>query len=237
MNSKNKNKLERVSTWYKSTKGLNSFMIYCVYLEFRKFIEEPILEIGPADGGMTSLIFDNLRPKTINIVEASEKYCQLLSKKFKKAAVFNSYLEDFKATKKYKTIIASHLLEHVENVDKFLQTAYKLLDNDGKFLVSVPNGLSMHRLLGVEMGLLETPTQLNDQDKKIGHFRVYDPKKLEEDLKKNGFKIEKISTSFIKFLSNAQIEKFIPEKDWIYFYSLSKNFPQNGADIFAICNK
>lgn len=237
MNLKNKSKLEQVSTWYKSTKGLNSFMIYCVYLEFRKFLQEPILEIGPADGGMTTLIFDDYNPKEIDIVEASDQYCEFLSKKFKKANVFNSYLEDFQTHKKYKTIIASHILEHVEDVGKFLKSTYNLLDKNGKFLISVPNALSIHRLLGVEMGLLKYPTQLNEQDKEIGHFRVYDPKTLQTDLEKAGFGIEKISSSFLKFLSNAQTEKVIAEKDWIHFYSISKNFPQNGADIFAICRK
>lgn len=231
----NKNKLEKVSAWYQSSKGLNSFMIHCVFQEIKRYIKAPLLEIGAADGHMTELIIKEKKLNDFDIVEASSNYCDLLRKRFKNVNVFNDYLEKFSSSRKYKTLLASHVLEHVENPAKFLKAASRLLSENGFLLISVPNANSIHRLLGVEMGLIKSPTQLNEQDTKIGHYRVYDSKKLRNDLEQGGFEIINLSTSFLKFLSNSQTEKLINKKDWIHFYSLSKQFPENGSDIFAIC--
>lgn len=229
--------LNSVARWYTTKKGLNSFMIYCVYEEIKQYIRQPLLEIGAADGYMTQLISANHNIKHYHIVEASQLYAQYLKGKFASVKVINSTLEKYQYEKKYKTIIASHVLEHIPNVNQFLKKAYSLLDDNGYFIVSVPNALSIHRLVGVEMGILNNPYELNEQDKKIGHFRVYDNDKLKVDLEKNKFKVHILTGSFIKFLSNSQTEKVIPKRNWMAYYKVSKRFPQFCSDIISICTK
>ena len=43
----------------------------------------------------------------------------------------------------------------------------------GRLHVVVPNSASLHRLLGVEMGILSAPDDLSERDKAYGHRRVY----------------------------------------------------------------
>lgn len=233
----NRNKLEKVSEWYKSTNGANSFMIYCLFLEFQKNIKEPVLEIGPADGFMTKYILNKLKHKKLDLLEASKNYSIALQKKFPNLTIENVYLEKWKTEKKYNTVIASHILEHVSDPKTFLDSAYNLLAPDGLFIITVPNAKSIHRLTGKQLGIIKSVHELNDQDKKIGHFRVYDKKTLARELKKSKFKIKKISGSFLKFFSNSQLEDLIDKKNWTYFYKLGKNYPEYCADIYAICKK
>ena len=43
-------KIEKVSQWYSSYSGLNNFMITCVFRDIKHHINEPLLEVGAADG-------------------------------------------------------------------------------------------------------------------------------------------------------------------------------------------
>lgn len=233
----NKQKIEKVSRWYSSKKGLNAYMIDCVYKTIKEYIKQyKILEIGPADGKMTTLLINDF--KKLTVIEPSVYYAQILNKKYSnKILVYNDCLEKINIKSKFDTIIASHVLEHVENVEPFLLKVKELLDKEGVFIVSVPNALSVHRLIGVELGLLSYPHQLNRQDIKIGHYRVYDIESLKSDVKRAGFNIISSFGSYIKFLSNSQHEKYIPKKMWKNFYKISGKFPNNCADIILVCKK
>src|SRR6185436_656679 len=85
------------------------------------------------------------------------------------------------------------------------------LADDGVFIVGVPNARSFHRLAAVEMNLLETVYTLNDRDRAVGHYRVYDMDSLKKDAVSAGYKVEDTGGIFIKFFSNAQIEEFLNE--------------------------
>ena len=190
--------IEAIAKKYSSYRGLNGFMNLCLFNIFRPHIKSPLLEIGAADGYMTELISKEIKPKEYHIVEASQHYCNILKEKYPLINVHHNFMENFKCNSRFNCIIASHVLEHIKSPKAFLASVKQCLSNNGKLLISVPNALSIHRLVGVEMGLIDKPDSLNSQDESIGHYRVYSPIKLEKEISSAGFSIQRLSTSFIK---------------------------------------
>lgn len=116
-----------------------------------------------------------------------------------------SRAEDLADPDGFDTIVASHLLEHVDDPVALLRHWRTLLRPGGRVLVVVPNATSAHRRLGVAMGLLSAVTDLNDGDRMLGHQRVYTEDSLRADVGAAGYDIERCFGVTFKALSNAQL--------------------------------
>ena len=75
---------------------------------------------------------------------------------------------------------------------------------------------------------------MNERDKELGHYRVYDLPALESDAKGAGYKIKTAGGTYLKFLANAQIEKIMDDKMLQAYHELGKQFVPNCAEIFLI---
>jgi len=230
--------LNQVASWYSSYSGLNGFMIRCVFDVFRPYLQAPLLEIGAADGFMTSLILESEAISQLDIVEASSVYADKLRERFgSQVKVYNEYLEKIDFAEKYQTIIASHVLEHVEDTQPFLAKVHSLLTPDGYFLVSVPNAQSIHRLIGVSLQNIAYPEELNDSDRKIGHYHVFNYDSLRAQLAEAGFSVRQFSGSILKALSNSQLEAQFTPSQWEALRETGQRLPNHSADLIFICQK
>jgi SAM-dependent methyltransferase len=192
------------------------------------------LELGPASGYMTKYLIEDF--KEIHLVEGS---LDLLNRipDYANVKKFHSLFENFSSDVSYDSIVMSHVLEHIENPVEVLKKIYQWLSPDGVFLVSVPNALSIHRLVAVEMGLLDSVYTLNARDKELGHYRVYDLNILESHIKLAGFKVYDTGGIFLKPVSNKQIEENWSDEMIEGFYKAGKYFKENCAEIFIACTK
>jgi hypothetical protein len=75
----------------------------------------------------------------------------------------------------------------------------------------VPNATSLHRRIGVAMGMLDRPNSLCERACKYGHNRIYDEKLLGEHLDLAGWSVERVKGVFLKPMSNAQTTAFAPK--------------------------
>lgn len=199
------------------------------------YVGNTALELGCGDGESTKNIlnkFDNL-----DIVDGSKAQLEALKKTFNQVNIIHSYFEEFKATKKYDTIFMTHILEHLDKPEDILNNAYTYLNNKGVVLISVPNALSFHRLVGEKMGLLESPYSLNEQDKLLGHRRVFDKKSMEELISKTPFKIKKFTGLMLKPISNRQIEANWDNNLIDAFFKLGFDFPEYCSEIIFVLEK
>ena len=231
-------RLNNVSEWYSSRKGLDSKLIlYRAKTLLPYFKGSKVLELGCADGLMTEMLVKHF--KRVVAVDGSSKFCDEVRSRIKtdNLEVVCSLFEDFEVNEKFDTIIMAHILEHVENRVQMLKLANNWLKDNGVILIDVPNANSIHRKAGVKMGLLKRVDELNELDKKLGHRRVYTWETLQKDIKEAGLKIKKCGGVFLKPLTNSQIEKWWTEEMMDAFYELGKEYPEIAAEIYAVCEK
>jgi 2-polyprenyl-3-methyl-5-hydroxy-6-metoxy-1,4-benzoquinol methylase len=171
------------------------------------------LDLGYGDG----VIYKDLHKSfLLEIIEGSSKLVEEAKDEFlrnndSKTRIYESLFEEFDSNKKYKQVICSHVLEHVEEPRLLLKHLNNLMLENGVIVGIVPNSNSIHRQLGVSMGLSSSNDALSERDKVVGHLRVYDFQALENDLKETGFTLIEARGFFVKPLSNSQIIKLEPE--------------------------
>lgn len=205
------------------------------YLTLKPFFKGTLaLELGPASGYMTKHLVNDF--KQLHVVEGSGALLAQIPD-YNNVEKTHALFEDFETTNRYDTIIMGHVLEHVFDPRLVLRKVFSWLKDDGVFLASVPNAKSIHRLVAVEMGLLSSIYELNDRDRELGHYRVYDLDSLCADVEASGFFVQEKGGIFLKPLSNGQIEKNWTNEMMDGFYKLGKKFPQNCAEIFVVCGK
>jgi len=194
------------------------------------------LEMGCADGQMTDLISRDFEHTTV--VDGSKTFIDLNSKKLagRNVDFVHSLFEEFTPERSFDTIFLVHVLEHLENPIEVLSRAAQWLAPQGRFLIHVPNSNSLHRHIGVKMGLLKTNDSLNEQDIKLGHYRVYDFELLRSHLKQAGLREIASGGVGIKPLSNKQMN------DWDQslieaFLKLGDEFPEISSEIFVVAER
>lgn len=112
---------------------------------------------------------------------------------------------------KFDTILALHILEHLEDPINFLKTLKPLLADKGKIIIVVPNAQSIHRLLGVAMNIIQSEYDLGIADKRVGHKRIFDMPLLKKTIKSAKLKILDMNGIFFKpfhndFMDNLPID-------------------------------
>jgi len=131
--------------------------------------------------------------------------------------------------------LASHVLEHVDDPVAVMAKARSWVAPGGRLLVLVPNANSLHRLLGVKMGLLSRPDELNEMDRQLAHRRVYDQQLLASHIREAGWSIANTGGAYLKPLSNKQMEDWFSPELMDGFYELGKEFPDLCVVIYAVC--
>ncbi|MEQ8464788.1 class I SAM-dependent methyltransferase [Coleofasciculus sp. E1-EBD-02] len=227
-------RIQSLSDWYLQEQlDFDKKLIRLGYQTLKHYIKGTEgLELGSADGQMTQFLIQDF--ERLTIVEGSKN---LLNKihDYPSLVKVNALFEDFEPKWFFNTIVMAHILEHIESPVALLERSKHWLASRGKILVIVPNGYSIHRLVAVKMGLLKEPCELNSRDHALGHRRVYTPDSLRKDIDASGLKIVKMGGIFFKPLSNKQINETWTEEMIQGFYELGKEFPENAAELYVVC--
>jgi trans-aconitate methyltransferase len=191
------------------------------------------MELGCGDGVNTERIVQDFTETYV--VDASEEFLDLARKRVGVDDPSVHYIatnfEDFDPPLQVDAIFMMHILEHVADPVSILKKYQRYLrPGIGRIFISVPNAQSLHRQLGVAMGLLERPDDLNDQDRFLGHRRVYDQVLLRDHLSAAGLTYTRLQGSFLKLLSAGQMADW----DWTVLAGLDKLgklYPGLSADL------
>jgi len=173
--------------------------------------------------------------KEVTCVDGSEAILKNLKNKFPDFECIHSLFEEFKTEEKFDIILMTNILEHVKMPVELLKLAKTWLKKEGRIMIIIPNAFSIHRMLGVEMGIIKNVHDLDEADKKVGHRRVYDYETLKKEIIEAGLKIEYSKGIFLKVLHNSAIEKF-KEEQIEGFFKLGERFPENCAELLFICS-
>jgi len=137
---------------------------YCMSF-IKKFIKGDVLEVGAGCGSFTRDYFT--KDLKITLTETDNKNYEDLKASFKNkdnVNVSNSTI--FNIEKTFDTILYLHVLEHIEEDRKELESAYKKLKKGGRLIIMVPKHQKLY----------------SNFDKAIGHFRRYELNFFEKNL-------------------------------------------------------
>jgi ubiquinone/menaquinone biosynthesis C-methylase UbiE len=166
-----------------------------------------ILELGFGDDQWTGQIID--RFGHTHIVDASQSLLESAQEKYgSNLTCYQSLFEEFEPDKKFDTIIASYVLEHVNDPVHILARSLQWLKPDGHVIIIVPHADSIHRRLAVAMGLQPTTDQLGPTDRQMGHRRVYTISRMESDIAKAGLRTVQKRGTLLKPLPQGMLTNF-----------------------------
>jgi 2-polyprenyl-3-methyl-5-hydroxy-6-metoxy-1,4-benzoquinol methylase len=169
-----------------------------------------VLEMGYGEGNFTNeLVKRNYIPTIIDGSDVLlDKAKSLYGDKVNVAhALFEEYIPDTK----FDCVLATHVLEHVDEPVALLKHMKNWITPTGKIIIIVPNKESIHRQLSVIMGLQPALDTLGGRDKLVGHQRVYSLKTLEDDVVKAGLKVSETCGFFLKTLPNSMMLDYSKE--------------------------
>lgn len=146
--------------------------------------------------------------------------------------------EQFQTERRFDDILITNSLEHVDDPIAVMSHLKQFLKPGGRVHITVPNALSVHRQLGVEMGMLDYVWSLNEHDHAVGHQRVYTYDLLDEHIRRAGLYVAGVDGVMFKLLSNQQTDgllKTYGEELMEGLYKLGRRLPHLAAEIYVCC--
>ncbi len=211
--------LEEYSRKYAEQYVNESFEVFLINIRRKQVLKslheykhDSILEIGC---GLEPLFLYCNDYKAYTIVEPSEEFVRNAKKSAsEKDNIFivQGYLEKVYRDligQTFDFIILSSLLHEVPNPDELLQAIYKLCSKSTVVHINVPNVFSFHRLLALEIGIINSIFEKSETEIKFQRNTRFDRESLRKIVQENGFQILSFGTYFIKPFSNEQMEKML----------------------------
>ena len=166
-----------------------------------------ILEMGYGEGNFTTIL--SKLDSRLTILEGSPLLVEKARAIYGNAVRFECALfEEFNPTERYDAIVATHVLEHVDDPIALLRLMKTWLTPLGRIIIIVPNSQSIHRRLAVMMKLQPKLDTLGARDKLVGHQRVYSLGALRQDVRRAGCEVLGQEGFFLKMLPNSMMLGF-----------------------------
>ena len=161
--------------------------------EINAQFDAKVLEVGIGSGDVTLMLTKHF--KTIDCIDSNKDNFSNISRRlghFKDSKInfIHSKIEDANIeNKKYDHIILLGILEHLKDPISILKKISENLDKDGRMYIVVNLANSLHRLMGIKMGMIKTTDELSESDYKLGHYRIYTLPTLRDHILSAGLNI------------------------------------------------
>lgn len=168
-----------------------------------------VLELGYGDGIVTNEL-SNIDCE-LTLIEGATTLVGIAKRKHPNITCVETLFEDYRPAKLFDVILASHVLEHVDNPVEIIKLMATWLNPNGKIIIVVPNMNSIHRQLAVIMGLQPSLDTLSERDLLVGHQRVYSISSLSDHIRQGGLIPQQSTGFFLKMLPNSMMLQYSPE--------------------------
>ena len=122
-----------------------------------------------------------------------------------KAKILQSTFEDFYTEERFDVIIMGFILEHVDD-PSFILTQYKpYLCPKGSIFIAVPNAEALNKRFGYEAGIINSMSDLSQNDIALGHKRLFTVKTLKDLVESQGYRAKILEGIFLKPITTQQI--------------------------------
>jgi 2-polyprenyl-3-methyl-5-hydroxy-6-metoxy-1,4-benzoquinol methylase len=229
-----KERLEEISRKSIYAHGVSAFTIpYCCHIFRRSLIKGNILELGPAEGLMTDILYP-LYPDGYTVVDGSNIFINQLKQRYPAINASVSLFEKYNPVIQFDNIILGHVLEHVVDPIAILTLCKSWLKYNGLIFAAVPNRNSIHRQAAVKMGLLSGLEDFSEKDKRHGHRRVFGRHSLVECFNTANLSVVESGGYWLKPLSDIQIENNWTRQMIDAFLYLGELYPDIAGEIYII---
>lgn len=226
-------RIDQAASWYDSRNDFDRHLIKFSWQKIQgRARGSSVLELGSSDGLMTEELVSEF--SRVVVLEGSAKNVASVGAQFPSVEIHHGLFEAFETAERFDNIIAARVLEHLDDPVAVLRKTKQWLKPGGLLHVVVPNAESLNRKLGLAMGLIQSLDELTDRDRHVGHVRVYRRDLLVQHIRQAGLEPVEIAGTFLKPLSNAQMQSWTPELIR-GFYQLSDELPQYCTEIYAVC--
>lgn len=164
-----------------------------------------LLELGLGHG-VTTDIFSSRFERHV-VLEGSPAVIRNFHERHSecRAQIVRTYFEAFATEEKFDVIVMGFILEHVDDPLQILRRYRSLLAPDGRIFLAVPNAEVLNRRLGHLAGMLDDMTALSDHDHLLGHKRYYTVASLTGEVRRAGYRIERLEGIYLKPFTTRQI--------------------------------
>jgi SAM-dependent methyltransferase len=138
----------------------------------------------------------------------------------------------------FDLILLSGLLHEVSDCGPILDAARTLCGAETVVHANVPNARSFHRLLALEMGLIEDVTEHSDLQKRLQQHRTFTQESLAALVAEHGFAPFETGSYFVKPFTHGQMQRlgaegFLTPEMLDGLWGLTKHMPGLGSEIFV----
>jgi 2-polyprenyl-3-methyl-5-hydroxy-6-metoxy-1,4-benzoquinol methylase len=198
-----------------------------------KLVGKTVLEMG-----CSTLIVSKMIAAValkLDIVEGAETFALNARDHFKdKVTVYHSLFENFTPSYRYDAIVLTNTLHHLNDAVGILLKVKEWLRSGGSVYITVPNLLSLHRRIGLAMGLLPDLSASTDRNILFGQPGRYTKDSLAELLDKCGFRVKELYGYFLKPFSDDQMALLQPSDTLIdALFELGKQFEDIASLLYA----
>lgn len=199
--------------------------------------EERVLEVGVGGGDVTEMLARRYGDVTvvdvsgdkIEAVRARLAAVGIRHVRFIVSAVEASELP----ARSFAHVVLSNLLEHLEDPVAVMRRLAGLLAAEGGLHITVPLANSIHRWLGVAMGLIPSVGALAESDRAFGHYRVYSQDSIAAHVKEAGLDIVYSEPFYFKPLTTAQLAGY-PREVHHGLFELGRRFPEFASYMYLL---
>ncbi len=206
---------------------------------------EKILEVGPGYSALSVELFPNSKKVLLEPSEDLRRHNEARFVNSTNIEVLGNDLESFFNSPNidsFDLVILSSVFHEFINPNLELSRIHSLLSENGQLFMVVPNNESIHRLLGVHMGLLKSSTSLTSTEQIMQQHANYSSSEIAKKLEEHNFKIEISTTSFVKPHTHLQMQQWVDEGSLTtekleHLYDLSEFFAPYNSEIFLLARK
>ena len=155
----------------------NFHISYCLSF-IKKYLKGNILEVGAGCGSFTKNYLNEIRNNEITLTELDKKNIDDLKKRFRNYKNIKIAYQNIEGIqKKFDTIMYLHVLEHIKEDKKEIESAIERLNIGGTLIFMVPAHQKIYSNL----------------DKVVGHYRRYEV----DFFKKKLFSLERVNLKYL----------------------------------------
>ncbi len=194
--------------------------------------DDRVLELGCASGLMTAA----LAPRTaaIHAVDRSVAYLATArSRQIPNATFEQALVEELAPQGRYEQVVAAALLNELDDPAALLRAARGWLAPGGLIHVTMVNPRSLHRLLALEMGLIDALDAPSQRGAAYDAGRIADAAGLEALGAAAGLRCLHREAVFLKPFTNTQLSA-LPDELLSALDRLARRFPEHGALTYAV---